>query len=144
MPQWLRRALAGGLLTPLVKKPPEIPDDSPDARPTNAPDSDISAWIKTTQQSVNGPIRKKVTPQQLGVAVSGGCQIKVIDAALKIEAAKQSGTSYGHVALDVKNAHNAYNRKRCQQDLDAAAATDTALSPLARAHHALCGQPNPI
>jgi hypothetical protein len=41
MPRWLRRALTSGLLTPLVKKLPEH-GEAPDARPTNAPDIDVS------------------------------------------------------------------------------------------------------
>ena len=45
MPTWLRKALNGGLLTPLVKKPaPE--GETPDARPTNARDIDVSIWLK--------------------------------------------------------------------------------------------------
>ena len=95
MPCWLRCALTSGLLTPLVKKLPEH-GEAPDARPTNAPDIDVSIWWKTLQRSVNPAVRKLLTPQQLGVAVMNGTQIKVIGAALKIEQAREKGSPYAH------------------------------------------------
>ena len=77
MPRWLRRALNGGLLTPLVKKPaPE--GETPDARPTNARDMDVASWTKALQRVANAATRAAVVPQQLAVAVSGGCHIKII------------------------------------------------------------------
>jgi hypothetical protein len=108
MPRWLCRALTSGLLTPLVKKLPEH-GEAPDARPTNAPDIDVSVWWKTLQRSVNPAVRKVLTPQQLGVAVANGTQIKVIGAALKIEQAHKEKSPYAHVALDLKNAHNEFS-----------------------------------
>ena len=54
MPHWLRRALTSGLLTPLVKKLPEQ-GEAPDARPTNAPDIDVSVWWKKKRCSARLP-----------------------------------------------------------------------------------------
>jgi hypothetical protein len=104
----------------------------------------VSVWWKTLQRSVNPAVRKLLTPQQLGVAVMSGTQIKVIGAALKIEEARKKSSPYAHVALDLKNAHNEFSRRACEDSLDEAARADDSLLPLARAHHSTCGQPNPI
>ena len=146
MPTWLRQAFNGGLLTPLVKKPaPE--GETPDARPTNARDIDVSIWLKTTQRQSNAAIRQTLVPQQLAVAVSGGCEIKVVGAKLKIEQALTNGWDFVLVCLDVENAHNAYHRAAAQDALDeahrAAAEAETkgheSLKNLANAHKADCG-----
>ena len=76
--------------------------------------------------------------------MSGGCHIKIIGAKLLLEQALKAGRRYAHVALDLKNAHNSYSRRRCQEALNAAAADNPALTPLARAHHFDCGQPGDI
>ena len=76
-------------ITPLVKKP--APDgQTPDARPTNARDIDISIWLKTIQRRGNAAARALVVPQQLAVGVTGGCEIKIIGAKLMIEQASGS------------------------------------------------------
>ena len=48
MPPWLRRTLNAGLLTPLVKKA-AAEGETPDSRPTNARDMDVSMWTKGTK-----------------------------------------------------------------------------------------------
>ena len=146
MPTWLRRAFNGGLLTPLVKKP--VPaGETPDARPTNARDIDVSIWLKTIQRQANAAIRQTLIPQQLAVAVSGGCEIKVIGAKLKIEQALKNGLDFVLVCLDLKNAHNEFRRAAAQDALDethrSAAEAQTrgheSLKDLAQAHRADTG-----
>jgi hypothetical protein len=89
MPTWLRQVLNSGLITPLVKKP--APDgQTPDARPTNARDIDVSIWLKTIQRRGNAAARALVVPQQLAVGVTSGCEIKIIGAKLMIEQASGS------------------------------------------------------
>ena len=79
MPTWLRQVLNSGLITPLVKKmAPE--GETPDARPTNARDIDISIWLKTVQRCAVAAARAIVAPQQFAVGDSGGCKIKIIGA----------------------------------------------------------------
>ena len=138
MPTWLRKALNGGLLTPLVKKiAPE--GETPDARPTNARDIDVSIWLKTIQRKANHAARKALEPQQLGVAVSGGCEIKVIGDKLKIEEAQREGIQLVLVCLDLKNAHNEYSRAGAQTALDHLGLQNDSLKHLAQAHRADCG-----
>ena len=139
MPRWLRRTLNAGLLTPLVKTPaPE--GETPDARPTNAREMDVACWTKALQRSVNDATRTAVAPQQLAVGVSGGTHIKIIGAKLRLEQALKEGLRYVHCALDLRNAHNSYSRRACQDAIEEAAAKDPRLIPLARAHHSDCGQ----
>jgi len=78
-------------------------------------------------------------PQQLGVGVSGGCEIKVIGAKLKIEEAQRDGTHLVLVCLDLKNAHNEYCRAGAQAALDEHGQQDDCLKHLAQAHRADCG-----
>ena len=146
MPTWLRRAFNGGLLTPLVKKPATA-GETPDARPTNARDIDVSIWLKTIQRQSNTAIRRTLIPQQLAVAVKGGCEIKVIGSKLKIEQALKNGLDFVLVCLDLKNAHNEFSRSAAQDALDethrAAAEAETSghetLKDLAQAHRADTG-----
>jgi hypothetical protein len=143
MPRWLRRALNGGLLTPLIKKP-AAEGETPDARPTNAREMDVASWTKALQRGANAATRAAVLPQQLAVAVSGGCHIKIIGAKLLLEVAIREGKRYVHVALDLKNAHNSYDRRGCQDAINEAAQKNPDLIPLARAHHADCGQASEV
>ena len=101
---------------------------------------DVASWTKALQRSVNDATRKAVAPQQLAVAVSGGCHIKIIGAKLLLEQAVELGSRYVHVALDLKNAHNSYSRRACQDAIEKTARTDPKLTSLARAHHSDCGQ----
>ena len=82
LPAWLRRSLAAGLLTPLIKK--LAPDGAtPDARPTNARDIDVALWTKALATSHMPAVMKRVVPQQLAVGVSNGTQMKVIGTRMK-------------------------------------------------------------
>ena len=57
---------------------------------------------------------------------------------------RADGTPFVIVTIDLKNAHNAYDRSKAQVALDDAAATDPELRDLARAHYVDCGQPSDI
>ena len=119
MPTWLRQMLNSGLITLLDKKP--APDgQTPDARPTNARDIDISIWLKTIQRRGNAAARALVVTQQLAVGVTSGCEIKIIGAKLIIEQAIRKLEDLVLVCLDLKNAHNAYRQSGAQECLDGA------------------------
>jgi hypothetical protein len=105
---------------------------------------DVACWTKALQRVANVATRAAVLPQQLAVAVSGGCQIKIIGAKLLLEQAVKKGWRYVHVALDMKNAHNSYDRRDCQDAINQAAQENPDLIPLARAHHADCGQASEV
>jgi hypothetical protein len=76
MPPWLRCRLGAGCLTALCKKA-MVSGEVPDARPVKAEDFDCSAWTKAAQQLHMPAVMNIVTPQQLGVGVSGGVEVKV-------------------------------------------------------------------
>ena len=94
---------------------------------------------QTIQRKANTAARAVLEPQQLGVAVSGGCEIKVIGAKLKIEEAQREGIHIVLVCLDLKNAHNEYCRAGAQAALDELGQQDDCLKHLAQAHRADCG-----
>lgn len=152
MPPWLRRQLGSGILTPLAKI--EATDgETVDARPTKAEDIDTALWCQALQrgltpkpkagEKVQG-IRAHLEPQQLSVGVSGGCDVLIFGLKLKIEEAVSKGLPRVLVSLDLKNAHNSFNRRKAQEALEALAATDPSLRSLATAHHAISSQFNPI
>ena len=152
MPPWLRRQFGSGLLTPLAKAE-AAPGETVDARPTKAEDTDTALWCQALQRShtpkpKNGAaaegIRKHLQPQQLSVGVSGGCDILVLGLKLKIEEAVSKGLKRVLVSLDLKNAHNSFNRREAQEALEALAAADPSLRSLVLAHHAISSQFNPI
>ena len=69
-------------MTPLIKK--LAPDGAtPDARPTNAMDIDVSLWTKALATSHMPEVTKRVVPQQLAVGVSNGTQVKVMCTRMK-------------------------------------------------------------
>ena len=68
----------------------------------------------------------------------------VLGLKLKIEEAISKGLKSVLVSLDLKNAHNAFNRREAQEALETLAAIDPSLRPLVRAHHAISSQFNPI
>ncbi len=140
---WVIRSLNGGLLTPLVKKPtPE--GQSPDARPANAQDVDVTLPLKAIQRKAAPALLRLVGPQQLGVGVKNGVELKVLGMKILIYLHKVNGTGFVSDIIDLKNAHNAHDRKNAQVALDEAAAADPELRDIARAHHADCGQPSDI
>ena len=71
MPPWLRRTLNAGLLTPLVKKA-AAEGETPDSRPTNARDMDLSMWTKGIQRAHATTVAAELQPQQLGVNIPDG------------------------------------------------------------------------
>ena len=123
MPPWLRQQLGSGLLTPLAEAE-AAPGGAVDARPTKAGDIDTALWCQAlqrfhtpkpkTDEAIEG-IRKHLQPQQLSVGVSGGCQILVLGLKLKIEEAISKGLTRALVGLDLKNAHNTFNRREAQE-----------------------------
>ena len=146
MPTWAQKALNPGLLAPLIKKaaPPGVTLDS---RPTNARDSDVSVWTKAVQRAHAPVVAEQLAPQQLGVSVKDGVQVKVLGGALLMEKARQSGKPYVKVALGLSNAHNEYDRKASQEllgALQAARPGEHAWADLASAYHADTGHPNRI
>ena len=70
---------------------------------------------------------------KLAVGVSGGCEIKIIGAKLKIEEAIRKKMDMALVCLDLKNVHNAYTRSGAQGSL---AAAGSELKDIAQAHRA--------
>ena len=118
-----------------------------DARPTKAEDIDTSLWCKALQRDLTKEVLKDggpLAPQQLSVGVKGTCNILVLGLKLKIEEAMKLGHCKVLVSLDLKNAHNAFNRRKAQEALETAAAADPRLRPLVFAHHAISSQYNPI
>jgi hypothetical protein len=109
MPAWLRACLGGGLLTALNKSAPVL-NETPDARPVKAEDSDTSLWCKALARFTEVPVRNEVIPQQLGAGVSGGQDLYVHGGNMKAEKATLVGDPLVMIAVDVKNAHNSFDR----------------------------------
>ena len=143
LPRWVTRSLNGGLLTPLVKKPPPE-GQNPDARPTNARGIDVTLPLKAIQRKAGPALLRQVGPQQLGVGVKNGVELKILGMKMLICFHRADGTPFVIVLIDLKNAHNEYDRRKAQTALDEAAAADPELRDIARAHHADCGQPSDI
>ena len=109
MPTWARKALNPGPLTPLIKKaaPPGM---TPNFRPTNARDSDVPVWTKAAQRANAPVVAGQPGPEQLGVSVKDGAQVKVLGGALLMEKARQSGKPYVQVLLGLSSAHSECDR----------------------------------
>ena len=143
-PPWLRRRFNAGLLTPLIKK---LRSDggTPDARPTNARDIDVSMWNQALAKAHVKEVSDRVTPQQLAVGVSSGTELKVLGTKIKLE--QMAHKAFCVVFLDLKNAHNEF-RRSATQDALLRPKPDGSVSPgmasLARAHEADSGQPGAI
>ena len=91
LPRWVIRSLNGGLLTPLVKKPP--PEGmKPDARPTNARDVDVTLPLKAIQRKAGPALLKRLGPQQLGVGVKNGVELKILGMKILICFHRANGT----------------------------------------------------
>ena len=152
IPAWFRRQLGAGLLTPLAKAEP-TPGQTVDARPTKAEDIDTALWCQALQRaltprpaddgSVTG-VRSHLEPQQLAVGVSGGCEILALGMKLKLDHANRHNASMVILSIDLKNAHNAFNRLEAQRALEKLSDHDPSLSSLALAHTAISRQHNPI
>ena len=117
LPPWVRRSLNAELCTPLVKQEP-LPGHDPDCRPTKARDMDVATWTKGIQRRYTKAVCRQVTPQQLAVGVPDGVAIKDHGSNLMLEEARKLGVPYVQVAMDVKNAHSAYDRRAAQQILE--------------------------
>ena len=143
MPAWLRACLGGGLLTALNKSAP-VPDQTPDARPVKAEDSDTSLWCKSLARFTELSVRNEVVPQQLGVGVSGGLDLYVHGGNMKAERATSTGEKLVMIAVDIKNAHNSFDRVLTQTTLIEKAQLNSRLIPLAVAHESIACAANPI
>jgi len=77
LPRWVIRSLNGGLLTPLVKKPPPG-GMKPDVRPTNARDVDVTPPLKAIQRKAGPALLRRLRPQQLGVGAKNGVELKIL------------------------------------------------------------------
>ena len=143
MPAWLRACLGGGLLTALNKATP-VPEIMPDARPVKAEDSDTSLWCKALARITEGSVRSEVIPQQLGVGVKGGQELYVHGANIKAQKATDDGVPLVIIAVDVKNAHNSFDRVLTQKALIEKASSNPGLIPLAVAHESIACAVNPI
>ena len=106
MPPRVRRTLNKELLTPLVKAAPP-PGREPDCRPAKGRDMDISGWTKGQQRKHCEEVSRQLIPQQLAIGV-----IKAHGSNLRLELARRTGEKYMQLALDLKNAHNEYDRSR--------------------------------
>lgn len=116
IPDKYRRLLSAGLLTPLIKKT----DDSGhiEARPVKAEDADTSIFCRALSKSMTESIRSIVTPQQLAIGVDNGIQLYITGINLKLDEAARLNRPLSIVSLDVRNAHNEFNRKSMISELD--------------------------
>jgi hypothetical protein len=85
-----------------------------------------------------------VTPQQLGVGVSGGVEVKVWGPELWYEKNMTLGNRAVAVALDISNAHNTFDREESIETLSSFADADGGLRSLPRAWNELTFQKNSI
>ena len=136
MPAWLRRCLGGGLLSPLCKEEP-TPGQTVDARPTKAEDCDTSVWSAALQKELCSAVRDKVTPEQLGVGVSGGCEAHALCPKLEISEATRNGKLIASATIDIANAHNEFARDFAIDEMNAQAKADPRLGPLPVAFDAI-------
>jgi hypothetical protein len=142
LPAWTRRLLGGGLLTPLVKKQPEV-GCTPDARPVKAEDADTSSFCKALNKLVTSAAKKQLIPQQLGIGVSGGINITTIGLSMKYEEAKGVRDDV-LIPIDISNAHNAFPQRPAFATLVEMALVDGALIPLVVAMRATLWAHNDI
>mmetsp|Transcript_44298 Transcript_44298/g.56727 ORF Transcript_44298/g.56727 Transcript_44298/m.56727 type:complete len:604 (+) Transcript_44298:1667-3478(+) len=134
MQPWLIRKLGAGLLTPLFKN-----ETGSDARPTKAEDTDTALWSKAVQLHSVEPLCEHLKPQQMGVGVKGGVETLVLGLAISREVACNNGEDHIIMALDLKNAHNEYDRVEAQAEIEKAADECPHLSSLPAAHAAING-----
>jgi hypothetical protein len=143
MPSWARCLLGGGLLTPLNKEEP-VPNESPDSRPVKAEDSDTAIWCKSLLGNHIQQVKEIVTPQQLAISVSGGCEMAAITANVKYIESRAMDETRIMVKLDVRNGHNSFGRKAAIEALQQAAFDNTTLVPLLIAFDSLFSVQAPI
>ena len=72
----------------------------------------ISGWTKGQQQKHCKEVSRQLIPQQLAIGVPDGAAIKAHGSSLRLELARRTGEKYMQLALDLKNAHNEYDRSR--------------------------------
>ena len=94
----------------------------------------MKVWRRCLVKQSTQAFKEQVAPQQLSVGISGGCEIKILGAHLELERQQRLDADYAHVAIDVRNAHNSFDRRKAQAALDALAARDGSLVALAQGH----------
>ncbi len=75
-------------------------------------------------------IRTIVSPQQLAIGVENGIQLYITGINLKLEEATRLNRSLSIVSLDIRNAHNEFNRKNMISELDQLVISNPELQPL--------------
>ena len=108
---------------------------------------DVSSWTKAQQRAHCNEVSRQLIPQQLAIGVSDGVTIKAHGSNLRPELARRRGEKYMQLALDLKNAHNEYNRRMAQQCLvehESAHPNSGAWMDLSRVHHSDCAQPSDV
>jgi hypothetical protein len=85
-----------------------------------------------------------LTPQQLGVGVGGGIEVKVWGLKLWYEKNMALGNRAMAVALDILNARSTFDREASSEALSSFAGADGGLRSLPRAWHANKSQKNSI
>ena len=116
IPEKYRLLLSGGLLTPLIKK--ANVDNHIEARPVKAEDADTSIFCRALSKSMTQAVRAIVAPQQLAIGVENGIQLYITGINLKLEEATRNNKQLSIVSLDIRNAHNEFNRKSMMTELD--------------------------
>ena len=157
-PPWVNRALAAGKLTALVKKPPDVPGGRVDARPINGRSTLNRAVETELMHAAGSQLCAFFEPQQLAIGTSRGVEAVAWGIKMTLEQHmlqqedkdEASRDVYALVAIDIKNAFNAFSRRK---GMEAAVATIThgtvdgtadgeewcpAAKTLVRAFHAMC------
>jgi hypothetical protein len=76
-------------------------------------------------------VQELVTPEELGIGIRSGPEMFFIGSQLHINQEKQGDKNHVGISLDVKNAHNAYERAKANLTAQQAAQTNPNLKPFA-------------
>jgi hypothetical protein len=104
---WVSRELAANMLTPLMKHA-----TGNDARPVSAKECDYAIWMKSMHRTVVKSVTQNALPQQLGIGVSNGGEVKHV--MLQMCKEKRLATGRGGVVVkdDRINAHNTFSNEK--------------------------------
>ena len=134
LPPWAYHYLTYGKLCTLVKKPPRTPGEVPDARPVNAGLIDRRVVEKSLVKRAGDQLRAHLEPQQLAIGTKYGCEALLWGTRWTLE----QHPDWVCVTLDLKNAHNAFDRAKAMEALKATildgsvGATDAEWEPAAK------------
>jgi len=93
--------------------------------------------MKCVRAATAGAIGTIVGPEQAGVGVSAGVQTVIIGTQLGVNLAQSQDEGHVVVAVDLKNAHNAFDRKTANEQAQLLARTDPSLEIFAIAFDAI-------